>query len=563
MLGAFSFCREIRGKMNNIVKEILNNKNVDSLTKVSLLFDVGRNSNDLEIIRKSIALCRKEIKKAMNSGDNAVSVKWHTLYRQMLLYAAPYDFDSYLLYLEMNRKPEERFYYPRRKVLLPVVRAMQQLVDDELDELVISMPPRVGKTTMLLMFVTWVLGKRPESSNLYSAYSDTITSTFYNGLLEVLTDKTTYLWGEIFPNSPVVDTNAKNETIDIARKKRYSSITCRSLYGTLNGACDCDGLLICDDLLSGIEEVLNPSRLDGAWTRVDNNLLPRTKLSAKKLWVGTRWSINDPTGRRIELLENEAAFANERIKIINLPALDENGNSNFNYMYNKGFTKEYFEGRRASFERNNDIASWLAQYMGEPIERQGTLFTVDTMRFYNGVLPDGEPDRVFGYCDCAFGGTDYTAFPIAYQYGERIYIHDCVFNNGDKKVTQPKVAAKIIENNVGAADFEYNGGGDAYAETVSDIVEKSGHHCNISGRYAYTRKKKETRIYEYSPEIREFYFLDAAHRSKEYEAMIQNLLAFTIEGKVKHDDAPDALAGLAEMARSVTVGNAVIMDRPF
>lgn len=549
--------------MNSIVEKILSNDSIDNVTKVSLIFDVGRNENDLSLIRKSIALCRKEIKKAMQDKNEGVSVKWHTLYRQMLLYAAPYDFDSYLLYLEMNRKPTERFYYPRRKVLLPVVRAMQELVDDELDELVISMPPRVGKTTMLLMFVTWVLGKYPERSNLYCAYSDTITSTFYDGLIEVLQDKTTYLWGEIFPNSPIVDTNAKNETIDVGRKKRYSSITCRSLYGTLNGACDCDGLLISDDLLSGIEEVLNPTRLDGAWTRVDNNLIPRAKLSAKKLWVGTRWSIGDPTGRRIELLENEKAYANERIKVINLPALDENGNSNFDYLYKKGFSTEYFNERRASFERNNDTASWLAQYMGEPIERQGTLFTIDTMRFYNGTLPEGEPDRVFAYCDCAFGGGDFTSFPIAYQYGDRIFIHDCVFDNGDKNVTQPKVAEKIIKNKIGSADFEYNNGGESYADTVADMVTKRGGHCNINGRYAYTRKKKETRIYEFAPEIREFYFLDTSHRSKEYEKFFQNLLAFTIEGKVKNDDAPDSLAGLAEMAKSITVSNVQIIDRPF
>ena len=127
------------------------------------------------------------------------------------------------------------------------------------------MPPRVGKTTMLMMFVTWLVGRDSEKSNLYSAYSDVITSAFYNGCLEIINDPATYLWHDVFPTAKVVSTNAKDETFNIDRKKRYPSLTCRSLYGTLNGACDCNGLLLSDDLIGGIEEALNKDRLASAW----------------------------------------------------------------------------------------------------------------------------------------------------------------------------------------------------------------------------------------------------------------------------------------------------------
>ena len=110
------------------------------------------------------------------------------------------------------------------------------LVDGSLDELFLSMPPRVGKTTMLMLFMTWLVGRDPERSNLYSAYSDVITSAFYNGCLEIINDPMTYLWHDVFPAAKIVSTNAKDETFKIDRKKRYPSLTCRSLYGTLNGA---------------------------------------------------------------------------------------------------------------------------------------------------------------------------------------------------------------------------------------------------------------------------------------------------------------------------------------
>ncbi len=301
---------------------------------------------------------------------------WFDLYKSTLLFEARDLFDSYLLYLEIDRKPNERFYQPRRKILKRAVDAMQALVDDELDELFISQPPRTGKTSLLMFFVTWLIGRDTERSNLYSAYSDFITSAFYNGVLEVLTDPLTYKWSDVF-HEKMSNKNAQLETLDLGRRKRYPCLTCRSLYGTLNGACDCSGFLISDDLIGGIEEALNKDRLIAAWSKVDNNLIPRAKESAKILWVGTRWSIADPAGVRMEMLDNAPEFMDRRYKVINLPALDENDESNFDYDYGVGFSTAFYRQRRASFEHNNDMASWTAQYMGEPIERDGTLFTPD------------------------------------------------------------------------------------------------------------------------------------------------------------------------------------------
>ena len=196
-------------------------------------------------------------------------------------------------------------------------------------------------TTLLMFFITWVMGRDSERSNLYSAYSDTITSAFYNGILEILNDPTTYLWRDVFPSAKIASTNSKNETININRNKRYASLTCRSLYGTLNGSTDADGMLISDDLLSGIEEALNKDRLVTVWGKVDNNLLSRAKGSAKILWCGTRWSLTDPIGLRIDTISNNSNFASRRFKIINMPALDENDESNFDYAYGVGFTTEF------------------------------------------------------------------------------------------------------------------------------------------------------------------------------------------------------------------------------
>lgn len=515
---------------------------------------------DFAFAHSTNAQLRSYVLMALRDAEDVRS--FYDLYKRSLLFDAPYFLDSYLLYLEIDRKPEERFYQPRRRVLKQVVDALQALVDNELDELFISMPPRIGKTTILLFFVTWLLGRDSEKSNLYSAYSDVITKAFYNGVLEIINDPTTYKWKDVFPESKIVTTNSQDETINIDRKKRYPSLTCRSLYGTLNGACDCNGVEISDDLIGGIEEALNKDRLVAAWSKVDNNLLPRAKETAKILWCGTRWSIIDPAGNRMNLLENDERFKNRRFKVINLSALDENDESRFDYDYGVGFSTDYYRQRRASFERNNDMASWLAQYMGEPIEREGTLFAPDSFRFYNGKLPESEPDRIFMAIDPAWGGGDFVAGPVCYQYGDDIYVDDVVYDNGDKKITQPLIVNKVVKHNVKALEFEGTKTTESYKEGVEEKLNEMGYRLNITSRPAQGKDGKHQRIFDKAPDIRDhMIFRESGARSREYEQFMQNVFSFKMFAKNKNDDAPDSLCMAINMAFSPT-GQYRIIKRP-
>lgn len=526
-------------------------RNPKDIVPYEELFSICRDieKEDFELAHDTNKKLREMCLRSMNT-EGADVERLYKQYRNTLLFDAPHFFDSYMLYLEINRPPQERFYQPRRQIMKRVADSLQDLVDDFLDELFLSMPPRVGKTTILLMFVTWLIGRNSERSNLYSAYSDVITKAFYNGVLEIITDPDTYLWSEIFPNTKFLKngTNSNDETIDLDRKKRYPSLTCRSLYGTLNGACDCNGILISDDLIGGIEEALNPERMIAAWSKVENNLIPRAKESAKLLWCGTRWSVIDPAGMRMDVLESDESYANTRRRIINLPALDDKDESNFNYAYGVGYSTEFYRQRRASFERNNDMASWNAQYQQQPIEREGALFTPDGFRYYNGELPEGEPDGVYMAVDPAFGGGDFVSSPVGVQYGEDIYIPDVVFDNRDKQFTQPALARLAIRNAVKRMQIEANKSTEAYKEGVQTEVNKQGERITITSKAAPPTTSKMMRIFDKAPDIRErCIFLEPKYRNKEYNMFMQNVFSYKITGRNKNDDAPDSLAMLLDM----------------
>lgn len=474
-------------------------------------------------------------------------------------------FKDFMTFVEWNRPYEQRFWFPRSQKLSLVVEALQDLEDDKLDELFLSLPPRIGKTSIVQFFVLWVSLKNSEKSNLYASYTESVVKAFYNGIMEILNDNITYLWQEVFPNSKVASTDAKDLLLNIDRKKKYATFTARSLYGTLNGACDCNGYLIGDDLISGIEEAMSHDRLDNAWLKVDNNLIPRAKEKAKKIWIGTRWATTDPQARRKFLLENEGKYKGVRWKDITIPALNEEDKSNFEYRFNVGFTTEYYQMRRTSFENNNDMASWLAQYQGTPIERQGAVFEPDSLRFFNGILPDNDPDRIFMAVDPAWGGGDYTSSPICFQYGDDIYVPDVVYNNGDKKITQPLLANKVMNWGVQAMTIEATKATQSYAEGVDEILKQNSCRINLTtSTKSFQGNGKENRIFDKAPDIREhFIFLESGKRSKEYEAFMNNLYSFKIVGKNKNDDAPDSLAMAVDMAFFKRENTIRLSFRPF
>lgn len=479
-------------------------------------------------------------------------------YFSLLLLESHYLFESFMLYMEKNRNPWERFYLPRRNPLKQVADLIQDLYDDKLDEGMVFCPGRIGKTQIVKMGNLWFGSNRPERSNLYSAYSDKITGGFYDGTLEMITDPT-YAYAEIYPDNTIKGlTDGKDLTIDINRKKTYPTFTMRSIYGTLNGACDCDGLGIYDDLFSGIDEALSEDRQNTVWTKFDNNYMPRIKPGkAKLMGIGTRWAPRDVQGRRLALLENDTEYANVRHREIIIPALNKDGESNFDYPYKLGYTTQDYKRRMASFESNDDMASWFAQYQQEPIERKGQMFNVDTMNFFKPEEIEGiKPDRIFAANDPAYGGGDFVSMPICYEISGEYYVPDVVYNDGDKYITIPEVTNRIehhldkFPRKTAEVHFEETKTTSGYRLECEDIWKKDGYPILTSHDPADNQTAKMDRIKNHAPDIRRLHFVDMKYQTKEYRKYFQNILLCTYEGKMKHDDGVDSTAQLCDMIYS-------------
>ena len=487
--------------------------------------------------------------------DLAFARNLMVLHRRTLLSAATYDFDSYIQYIEWDREPQKRFYLPRRKTLKQIVDALQDLADDKLDLLAISMPPGTGKSTLAIFYLTWLAGKYPDAPMLTGSHSNAWTRGAYDECLRIMSEGGEYLWQDVFPDVKVSSTNAQNVRIDLGQRKRFETLEFTSI-GTGNaGLYRAQTLLYCDDLVSGVEVAMSKERLDKLW-EIYNTDLRQRKIGAKckELHIATRWSVWDILGR----LEMEYGDS-PRAKFITIPALNFNDESNFDYPYGVGFSTQFYHEQRDIM----DDVNWRALYMNQPIEREGLLYSEDELRRYFE-LPDAEPDAILAVCDPKDKGSDYCVMPVAYQYGSNFYIDAVICDNSNPKVVEPRLANLLISRGVHMARFESNQAGGRVAENVQKMVKDGGGKTKITTKY--TTANKDTKIIVNSPWVIEhclFKDNSTIGSDKEYRRFLQFLCGYTMAGRNKFDDVPDAMAMLSEYIQSFALNKVEIVKRPF
>lgn len=534
-------------------KDLLNKKSHDLFKNVEAIFDLAYSTSDLELCFKCRSICAEKSKKFKKDRPDKAE-QFRQLYKKTLLMAAPLDFDSYCQYIEWNREPGKRFYLPRRKQLKPVATALQELAEGKLDVLAISMPPGVGKTTLAIFFLTWLAGKEPDKPMLTGSHSNSFLRGVYDECLRIMGKEGEYLWHDVFPNIDIERTNAADLAIDIGTPKRFATLQFTSVGSGNAGKVRAEGLLYCDDLVSGIEQALSKERLDKLWEQYTTDLRQRKIGNCVELHIATRWSVHDVIGR-IEQKYTDSG----RAKFIVMPALDEDDESNFDYTNGVGFSTEFYHDMRDTM----DDASWRALYMNQPIEREGLLYAEDELRRYFE-LPEGDPDGVISICDTKDKGKDYAFMPVAYIYGNDYYIADCVCDNSLPDVVEPRLVNCLLMNKVQMSRFEHNNAGGRIAKDIQEAVKNKGGITKITTKF--TTSNKETKIILSSAWVKEHcLFKDSSMYKKkdDYGKMMDMLCSYTVAGKNKHDDVPDGMAMLSEYAQSFNRNKVEIFTRPF
>lgn len=496
------------------------------------------------------------------SADQVVrggGAKFYEQWRRCLLFEAPHDFDSFMTYIELDRKPEKRFYAPRKHYLRPMVQGFQDVLDGKLRLLTISMPKRAGKSQTGINFVNMISGKFPDRSTLMEGTGDDLVKSFYNGCLEYLTVPNEYLFYDVFPDARLVQTNADTKTANLKSKSRFPTIMCRSIDARQVGLSEATNVLYLDDCVEGREEAKNRQRLDDKWEVISGDIMGRAIEGTPMVFTGTRYSLYDPIGRVQEHAQREG-WAWRAIEIPALDLVTDESNYEYEREGKKVFTTAYFREQRELLSAEQ----FESEFQQQPFEAKGLLFNKDELNYFFELPKDRDPDTIIAVGDTAESGSDSTSMPVAMIYGNAVYIVDVVFDDSPAEVTKPECAKCLIENKVASAVFESNNAGQYYARDVDQIIRDRGYTVGI--RTKRTISNKQTRIEFASDNIKKnFYFKHPStyKRGSQYWNFMKEVTTYTRSGKVPHDDAPDSLSLLENEIRMLSGGKVEVFKRPY
>lgn len=423
------------------------------------------------------------------------------------------------------------FYKPNRQYLVELCNDLQGFLDDDdHDVLVINEPPRHGKSRTAGMFVQWLFGRDNTKKVMTGSYNETLSTVFSknvrNAILETKADDSIVVFNDIFPDTKIKYGDGAMNLWSL--EGGYNNYLATSPTGTATGfGAD---ILIIDDLIKSALEANNANVLLQHWEWFTNTMLSRLEDGGKIIIIMTRWHSNDLAGKALD----ELPKSGYKVKHISMKAYDEATDT---MLCDEVLSKKAYLQKTKTL--GNDIAS--ANYQQEPIDIKGRLYSefkvyVDKPTF----------KRIAAYTDTADTGSDYLA---SFIYGETIdkeaYILDVIFTKDPMEVTEPLLARKLVENDVNISWIESNNGGRGFARNVENIVKSKYGSNKTVFRPFHQSQNKQSRILTNVTWIMEHVYFPDGWRNK-WPELYQSLATYQREGKNAHDDAQDALTGIAE-----------------
>lgn len=418
------------------------------------------------------------------------------------------------------------FYKRSRQYLVQLANTLQEFVFNSPKKvLVISIPPRTGKSRTASLFAEWTFGKDPTKKIMTGSYNETLSTQFAKTVRNTIQTQKVEpfipVFSDVFPNVKIKQGDAAMNMWSL--EGQYSSYLATSPSGTATGfGCS---LMIIDDVIKNAQEANNQLTKQSHYEWFTNTMLSRLEEGGKIIIIMTRWASDDLAGRIINHFQDDA-------EIISLKALQDDGTM----LCEDVLSRESYEEKKKLM--SPDI--FYANYQQEPIDLKGQLYT--SFKTYDS-LPQFE--KIQSYTDTADTGSDYLCSIIYGIYQKEAYILDVIYTNAPMEITEPLVAKHIYEYKVNQADIESNNGGRGFSRQISHYLTNTYNTNHTVIRPFHQSKNKQARILSNATWVMEHIYFPQNWHNK-YPEFYKAITSYQREGKNLHDDAPDALTGVAE-----------------
>lgn len=419
------------------------------------------------------------------------------------------------------------------KTMCGELQSFYESPDEEV--LLLHAPPRHGKSRTGQLFSDWIFGQNPAEKIMIGSYNGILSMTFSravrNVIQEVKFDENRITYGDIFPHVRIKDGEGSADMWTL--EGQHASYLATSPSGTATGFGA--SILIIDDLVKSVYEANSEATLESHWIWFKDNMLSRLENGAKIIVIMTRWSTKDLGGRILDWCIRE----NKKHRVLNLKAHLGNGVMLCPDILSY---KDYLSKGSAMSEE-----ILRANYDQEPIDVKGRLYS--TFKTYEDIPKDkeGNPlwDKVSAYVDTADQGSDYLASLIYGEYQNEAYLLDVYYTKEAMEKTEEEVARRLVEFEVNDCLIESNNGGRGFARAVERILRDKYRWNKTVIRWFHQSQNKKSRILSHASWVMEHIYLPVNWRDR-WKDFYLSMISYQRDGKNAHDDAQDAITGIAE-----------------
>ena len=323
------------------------------------------------------------------------------------------------------KKPDSKFYFAAHKTTIRLNRAFLKLHDpeDPITTLVVSQPPRTGKSSLVAQIhPPWYLGRWPERNALVTGYSNDLCKRFGGFGRNLLEEHGKELFRVEIDDSY----SAKDEW----QTTKGGGMKAVSIRGQITGY----GFnhITIDDPYSNYEEAHSQRQRDKVWKEIGAAVDTRAEEPFTQCVIQTRWHPDDVAGRYHALAEN----GDDSILVLNMPAYaeedlfyGENEDQAGELFARKGeylFEWQWNKKKLESWRRKHGDYMYHALFQGRPTTPEDVFWNE---RLFEDIWFDEWPEEkyLFVAIDPAAGaevtlGCDSAIVASSTTYGEKYYI---------------------------------------------------------------------------------------------------------------------------------------------
>ncbi len=460
-----------------------------------------------------------------------------------------------------------------RKHHKQIARALERVLSGKCRRLLISIPPRYGKTELAVKnFIAHGLSLNPAAKFIHLSASDALAFDNSEGTKDIVQSPE---YRRLFPDVRIKkSTDSKKKWYTTAGGGVYATGAAGQVTGFGAGTRTDET----DEIEEWLDELLitiGQKRKFGGALIIDDAIKPDdADADIKRMRVNRRWNstIKSRLNSRdtpvivimqrlhpmdligyLKATEGLASEGGEWEELV-LPALGVNDAGELEALDPSMHTVEDLKKMRDNADEEVRIA-FQRQYQQNPKPREGLLFPDSDLKYYNPkeILVEKLSEYRHTHIDPADKGGDSLCAIVGYLIGNKIYVADIIFNTKGTDVNEPRCVEFLKQHACNSAVIESNSGWRLFRTNIKRAIEEDGSDCEVDAVNNTTNK--HTRILEAAAFIRNhFVFREDCLELPEYRRFIEELTSYRQDqsgtNKNAHDDAPDSSAGLAKYFRT-------------